>query len=526
MSLRRCLFPSFRATHPALFFVGFAIAVVQVALSLGLTVLGGVVPSIYAPLLPLASTVVVLLLTLPLAVGIYLPVRERTESVGETLRVATDAVRRYYLRVLASKLAAFGAALGMAIGGTALSLVLHTVVRYGRYATGNPGTPNAWLATWTFPSLFVGFLVAGILVTRFADVSTAFGDATPRAAWRSSAAFARREPLSFLGYAAVVTALLGPSQALPFAFASTEGVAVVVGLVLVVGSVGLVLASALHVTYFERVVEPPGTSASSSSVRWTRVAAVAVVLVAAVAGASYVRTTDLGSGQDEIQSLPDDPHAAYAVAANNTANANRRYVIQRRNESHSDGEYRTTDRAGIDYDDRQIYVYVHGEDVVVGGYMEEGTYATLNSGRATGSLKTLSRDTGNWAVTAAPMYGFVAGSGSNSIPPTTVDWAVASENESTIVYRTDDEDQILEALGPDWHAGATKPLSEDSYAEVYVDRERAIITRLRFHLHSLATGDNFTYVTRYEDVGTADLERPPGIGPREPLEWFWDVLFY
>lgn len=59
-----------------------------------------------------------------------------------------------------------------------------------------------------------------------------------------------------------------------------------------------------------------------------------------------------------------------------------------------------------------------------------------------------------------------------------------------------------------------------------IDRDRQVVTRVRYRFHSQETNRSYLYENRYEEVGTADLNRPDAIGPRGPLEWVWDLAYY
>lgn len=536
MSLPRSVRPATRAIHPSLFLVGLAVAVVQAFLFLGMAAVEASVSPVYAPLFDLVGRFAVLVLTMPLVVGVYEPVRERTVGIEETLRVAAGATRRRYTSILAANLAAFAVAVGVAMVGTSVAFVLATVVRYARYATGAPGQPVAVVAVWTFPLVFVVVLVAGLLTTRFADVFVAYGEESPRTAWRSSLAFARAEPRSFLGYAFVTVVLLGTGQLLPFAFGRTDAAVAVVaaiGLVAVVGAVGLVLASALHVTYFEGTVRPTMPSTPTGIRRLggatATVVTLAVVLVAAIGGAGYVRAADVGVDQAEIRSLPDDTRAAYGVAANNTRDANHRREVMVRNASDPGSERRIASRSAIDYDDRRVSIFHYGDEPNqrVGSFHGEGTIAMPSGGAGSwrAAFGPVTRDRRGWTVVAMPGYAVTDPEDVAQVPNPGSDWTVSTVNESTIVYRVDRPDAVAAAV-PGSYAGSRGGLAEDSVLVVTVDRERAVLDHARFRLRSRETGHAYDYEMRYSAVGTADLDRPDEIGRRAPLEWFWDVLYY
>lgn len=531
MSLRRSVAPSIRAIHPALFLVGFAVVALQAALSFALAAVESTLSPVYSPLFVLGGPLIVAVFTLPLAVGLYEPVREGTDGARETLRDAVRAIRRRYRTVLAANLTALAVAAGVALAGTAIALVLGTTLRYAQYATGDPGRPVAFLTVWAFPLLFAAFLAGGVLVTRFADVFAAYEGEGPRAAWRSSAVFARRKPVSFLGYALATVVLLGTAQTLQYALGQVDDVASLaagIGAILVVGTVGFTLASALHVTYFERTVVPAARAVPRVTTRWTRVAAVAVVLVAAVAGAGYVRAVDAGAGQAEMQALSEDPEAAYAVAANNTREANHRRTVLARNASEADSEWRKTSESAVDYDDRRVSITYYGDDpdLRVGTYHSEGTIAMPGGGGSwQGTFDPVTRERNGWTVVAMPGYAVTDPTDVAPVPDPEADWSVARANESMIVYQVADLNDVATAF-PTSYAGMNGELANDSYLRIVVDRERGVVDTVRIRAHSLETGHAYEYEMRYRAGETVDVERPEAIGSRSPLEWVWDVLYY
>lgn len=247
----------------------------------------------------------------------------------------------------------------------------------------------------------------------------------------------------------------------------------------------------------------------------------------AVVGAGVVRTADLGAGQAEPTPLPDDPTAAYAVAANNTADANYRRTVRSRNASDPDDSFRTISRSGVDHDDRQAYVYLHGEDLVIGGYYDEGVVAMRNGVTSMASLTSapLARQDGDWRVVAAPGYGVIGPAAQSRVPDPAVDWTLAERTESTLVYRVDDGEEIRTVV-PRPYRGMEGELAADSEVTVTVDRKRGVLTGATYRLYSRETGERFVYEVEYEAVGTADLRRPEAIGPRTPVERLWDALDY
>ena len=537
MSLKSSLVPAFHVVErrPGLLVVGVAVGFLQTGLWTAISAFVGVGDPALRLLWPLLAFALVSL-TVPLYAGIYVPITEPPVDVRRTLQKAATAIRRHYGSLFATDVLASFVAVVLAFGAVLVWLVGSTVVRYGRYALANPAAPYAMESAYLgFGALFLG-LGVGLLGVRFAGVLVLFEGASPRRAWRPSLRFARRRPLSLLGFGVVVALLYsGPGLAgrLVAESASGERVAVLVSVVVtaVLGGVGLTLAAALHVVYFDRTVAPTvavRSPARSKEVRWLRIAAVAVVLTATVGGAVAVRVEDVRPADRDRAALPDDPRDAYVVAASNTVGSSHRRVSLMKNTSESNATFHILSRTGVDYRDRQAYVYFVERDSgrVFGGYYGEGTMALRNTGGRWSGF--FSRQTDNWSVGSLPGYGVARpqGSFSSSVPGPKVNWTTVDANASTLRFRVEEPTAIRAALAPESYAGLGGNMTNDSHLTAFVDRERAVITRVVFHLHSRDTGKDVSYVVRFGSVGTADLQRPEPIGPREPLEWVWDACYY
>lgn len=541
MSLLGDVVPAFRAfdRRPSLLWVGLAVGVVQAGTGFAASAAAGVVGPAGGQLVAPFAVGVAALFTLPLYAGIYVPIARPPAGARETLAVAAGAVGRRYRRLLVANLLAAGVAVAFALVVGLLSLVVSTGARYARYALADPGVPYPMESVYLgMGSLFLGLWLGGLCV-RFADVFVLFGDASPRHAWRSSLGFARLRPLSVLGFGATVTALhAAPALAGRFAAGFLGGgvaaTVLQVGVTAALASVGIGLVGALQAVYFDRTVAPTvertlETAAQSDGVRWARVGLAAAVLVAAVGGAVFVRTADVRSVDRERAALPDDPAAAYDVAATNTGRSNHRRVVLARNLSDPNATLSVHQRSAVDYRDRQSYVYFRraesGQEF--GSYFAEGTLAMRNSGgRASGLL---AYQAGNWSVIAGPGYALASPGdiAESAIPaPDGVRWTVVDRNASTFVLRAEDPGTIRELLSPESYAGMGGNMTDDSYLTVFVDRDRGVVSRAVFRLHSRETGRNFRYAVRFSEVGTADLRRPEELGPRRPLEWAWDAVYY
>ena len=547
MSLREDVEPAFRAVQrrPALLLVGVVIGLLQLGLLIVGTIIAGIAGPVAGRVLgPFVSSLLILL-TLPLYVGIYVPVVEPAVSPRKTLEIAARAIRRYYGSVLRADLIASAVAVCLTLGVVALWLVVSTGVRYARYAVADPGPPYSMESVYLgMVALFVGIALSGLAV-RFADAFVAFEGDDPRTAWRASLRFARRRPLSLLGFGVVVSVLqLGPGLVLNFvADLSGDGpTATLLGFAVgaVLGGIGLTLAAGLHAVYFHRTVRPTVERTEGSTrparptrretdIAWSRVAVAALILTASVGASVAVRAGDVRPVNDERAALPDDPIGAYEIAARNTARSNHRQVVLSQNLSDSNSTLSPHLRMGVDYHDRQVYVYFTNPstDQEFGSYFADGTLAMRNSGwrRAGVSAHRAS----NWTIIPAPGYALADPRdtvSSSSIPSPDVNWTVVSRNASTFVLGVEQPSVVRDALHPETYAGMGGNMSDVSYLEVYVDRERAVVRKARFRLHSHDTGRDFEYRTRFEEVGTADLRRPPAIGSRGPLEWAWDVVYY
>lgn len=545
MSLGNDVRPAVRAVdrRPALLAVGATIWLVQ----FGLVVAGSALAEIALGglgrfIAPVVSGVLVLF-TLPLYAGIYAPATAQPVGAQRTVGRAVEAVRRTYRSLLVADLVATVVACVLGFTVVLLWLVVSTGVRYARYALADPGLPYAMESVYlAAASLGLGITLGGLAV-RFADTFVLFEDVPPRRAWRSSLRFARQQPLSLLGFGVAVAVLhAGPGLASGFVgrtlfsgwFADVLGGFVAVTL----GSVGLTLAATLQAVYFERTVAPAVTSGSKAKseaasenqtgTRWLRVATVCVLVVAAVGGSVAVRTADVRPVEHEPEALPDEPTAAYEVAASNTVNANHRRVVLAANLSDPNATLSPMVRTGVDYRDRQAYVYFTDDSgEMTGSYYAEGTLALRNTYGTWSGL--LAYGAGNWSAIAGPGYALAQPRyvlSETVVPNPDANWTVVARNDSTLVFRVDEETAIREANPSASYAGTTGNLTNDSYVEVTVDRERGVVREAVLHLHSLDTGRHFRYVIRFESVGTADLERPDVLGQRTAFEWAWDVFYY
>lgn len=562
MSLRRSLAATADALTPGQLLVAAAVAVLQAGGLVTGRILGrALLPFWGGPI----GTLVALFVVAPLAVAVYAPVLADGEDtadgeeevngdgISDIARTAARAVGDRYVPVLVATVVAGLVVVGVGLAAALFWLAADTVVQFVRYATADPSPPSA-IAQAQLAGLAgaLGALGAGVVV-RFADVLAFDRErrVDARRAWRRSVRFCRLEPVALLGYVAVVLgvglaasaagAVLGPAAgglAGPGSGSPGQGspAAIVARLAAVLGSTAVIAAvgGTLHAAFYRETVAPALDDSADASVEedstegpatgWigvpelptgrARAVVLALLLLATVLGTGAVRVTDPAVGSDGMAPLPDDPVAAYETAAANTAGTSHRYEVQRRNLS-AGGPFRTTTRAAIDYDDRELSVFIYGEDdLTVGGYFAEGTFATHQSNRGR-----------EWVVRPLPGFGVSSGDPGTKLPDASANWSVERRNASAIVLGLDRPDAVASVLD-EGYLGSYDGLVEESWLRVVIDRDRAVVDSVQFRLHSRETGHAYRYRIRYSEVGTADVRRPPVIDGRGPIEWFWDALYY
>lgn len=573
--------------RPSVVAVGVTIALIQVLVGLLAWIIGVSVAPLVPELVGVTVASVAVTITLPLLVSLYGPLRAdgaAPDSLAGTARTAGSAIRTHGPSVFAGTVVAEGVALGLGTAGWAVVFVLSTAVRWVRYQVASPHPP---FPMEPFLVQFAGFVIAltaARLAVRFADLAIVVRGVRPRHAWRSSLEVVRSAPGAVLGYGVVVgtvAAIPGvlaslvsgvtrsilrpmlrapppgvtvPGDSTPLSVSLAGDLAGVAVLVLL-GGIALAAVAALHLSLYEQVVDArgsgltgphagdvaPGNGPGPSTGREggeyghgrpaitapsrSGVLLALLVLLAAVGAAGAVRAADPRPVTEPELPLPADPGAALDAAVENTASASRRVRLRGRNESTENGSWRLLHRAGVDYHDRQLYVYFYGEDGhEVGAYHAEGALAMKNSGGRGG---VLSGNAENWVLLPLPGY-IVAARGGNvgSFPATDLPWKVVRANDSSLVLRVDRGPLVRSAFDPYDLRGIGPDQHPDSYVRVVVDRRRGVLDRVEAHLHSRETGRAFSYVVEYTDVGTADVRRPAPLGARRPLEWFWDVLYY
>lgn len=529
MGLREDVGPAIRAIYRALFLVSGAIMLATIAVTLGLELAISAFPD-SIPFIRIAMLLVVMALTFPLLVALYAPLSERQDGVVPTLRESWRAVRTQFRSLLVAN----GVALAVAIATGLLAVlswyVLATGLRLSMYVLWGSRFSSSMQILYELAVAFTIGFGAGLFVTRFADLFVAFEDANPRRAWRSSAEFVRGHPVSFLGYVALTLGLSGMATVFLGFVNEMEGSVPGVTAIVVIGSVSALLWAAIHVGYFQ------GTVAASVTVQgavwllpWRRIGVGLAILSIVVAGAAVVRVADVGAGPEPIEPLPDDPGAAYAVGIENTADANHRLALTSRNRSATES-FGLRMRTGLDYDDRQLYVYFYDENGTsqAGGFLAEGTYsARFGDGMATNGSLAATHSTGEWNVEHLPVFVIATEGTYTDLPATDVTPAVSAENDSKLVYRIDDPETLADAQrGETILLGMQGGFANDSTLRIIVDRKRAIVEEVQATYRSKETGQAYDYRWQFSDVGTADLERPDAIGQRHPIAWMWDAIVY
>ncbi|MFW6436584.1 MAG: hypothetical protein ACOCYZ_03010 [Halococcoides sp.] len=445
----------------------------------------------------LFPTVLTMLLVV-LLVGV---VDTEGDGFGDRFRAAVAVFEKRGIALPTAVLTAVSVAVATAIGAAAVVYTILTAVRAGWYASGGDPVHKLFMLETGFTVVLAAVFAVALATVRFTDLLALEGSSS-RWAWLDSAVLLRDRPLLFVGdvlgtlavmslFASVLDRVLRSGfDVLPL---------VVSGLV---AALALVAYAIAHVEVFDRFrfdADRPDVSRRTLSL----VAIAAIVIVAATGGAAAVRVTDAFDGQDAIESLPEDPTDAVAVALENTRAANHRVTIAERNLSR-DREATVDTHVTIDYDDRRFLGYSFDGDTARGMYLAEGTTARASDIPRDGT--TLRPGSADWAVDPFPRGQFADDSGLAAVPEAASISEIRSENETTIVAtgRTDRRDRQM---------------------RVVVDRQRGVLDRVRIQ-YTAENGHTYTETRVFDDVGTATVERPSSMGPRQPLSWLWDALLY
>lgn len=538
-------------TQPELFVLGAGIAVIQIGLYT-LFILGfELMVSTATTLIEFIAFTGSFILVFPLCVGIYELVLSPApdESASKTLRRGVTIGAQRYRVVFRTDvlIAAASAFIGLFVGlGW---YVIATIGRYVRYIVADPAAPSAFESLYLIGMAVVigGFL--GSFLFRFGDVLTAFYGHSPTAAVAKSAAACRKNIAPLFGLAAVlvglqlspIAILAGLSKiSLPASEPSSLALGALVLVAVALHAIVITVGSVLHATFFTHHISPYVETSYPSSLsfgqfwsdqslaRWT---VAIVLLLGLVSGAAAVRTIDPGvhSAPDITPITTDNPDEAVRVAAVTTASSSHRQTLYTRNRSNEESSYRLKVRSGIDYADRQTYVYYTREDgTEFGGFFGEGTMAMLRPGGQLVGLTAYQR--GPWTVQAAPAWGISGGSASaeKMVVPNgpREGWQLIHANESRMVVRITESDAIQNALRGRSLDGLGTPLANQSHVTVIIDRKRGVLDEVHFQLHSESTARNHEYRLKYHEVGSANLKRPEVIQDRPLAETVWDAIYY
>lgn len=538
MTLREDLGPAVRALgrRPALIVVGVAIAALwtlaTVVASVGTVLFAPpVVGRVLSPLVLLAVWIPVY----PLLVGLFGPLAEPPAGPGATLRSAVRAIGANYLRLSSVAAVATAVAVVVALLLALLWLPTDTVVRYARYAVADPGDPFPTESLlWLVGTVVVGYTVGTVLV-RFADTAVVFDDRTPRAAVAASLRFARHHPISHAGFYLLVGTIGVAGTVLGGAIPALLGIggdglaALLVSLPFT--GLAITMIAAIQATYYRRTVGPAVDALGERrALPWRRIGLAAAVLVAAVGGAVYVRSHDVRPIDDDPDALPETPDAAFETAFENTASTNHRVAMTAYNRTVGDAELsRTT--AIVDYEDRQLLLFLGDRDITLGGYFDPGVLGTYPGG--TTGYERVVRDASNWTRLPSPGWGIAAGREDEvygALPGPDADvadgeWTVTTDTAETLVLRVEDPSVVERAADEINVQGRDQALGEGSYFEVHIDRANGTLVRSDLYLATAEYGD-LQYVTELTAVGAADAERPPALDEPGPVEWFWRTLYY
>lgn len=507
---------AFRSLSPSLFIAAVTVAAIQSLFAVGgdlvRSQMGTELDLALGPVVAVTATV----LLLPLYVGLYAIVREES-----SVRSAIAVVRENYRKVFVADAFAVGFAIVTALAGAVIVLGAHTAVRYSEYAGGRV-TPPFHLDA--FGLLVLGATAGywlGFLLTRFADVLVAFDERSPRTAWVGSLRYVRRRPLSFAGYALLVTLLLGLPKLVNVVLAESRVVGSLssrLAIGMLVGGVGLALVAALHVSYFEGSVRPAlGTDPVTISRR--RLALVGIVLLSATAGTAVVRTADLAVDDGTPQPLPATASDGADVAIENTFSSNYRWVITYRNASAGE-TLRRSESVAVDYREREMRIKFFGDEGIrfMGGYFGEGIIAAQPTMNETAVRPEVLNER------SLPGFSLV-GRDAQETRLDDVDWRFVNETDDTYTYRIDDSDAILSSFRGG-RRGTRGGLASDSRATLVVNRSSGYVDHVTYHLRSRETGNAYTYVDRFVDVGGDPVDRPATLGSPRWYEWLYDALYY
>jgi hypothetical protein len=409
--------------------------------------------------------------------------------------------------------------------GTGLFLVVDTAVRYGLYWLGNGPLSMAVVLGVPLSGVGAGTIVAWGLLVPAVERAAAGTD------WRSLA----RAPLT-AATAPLSTGVVLAAHLVVGVLAAVAGIAgfVAVGpgvrgpspaMIAGVAGAGLVLVLA---GCYPAVAALANRWESHSEIPVRRVAVVAILCVALVAGATAIRVTETRP-TGSAEAVPQNPSAAYATAVANTESTS--HVLTH---SRDDGEASVTwtvDRADRQY--RQTSDLGGGATTV---YADPGAiYATRGGEAGTLTWQTVPfdlaerRDSG-WTALAYPAYWRVAGQsyvldrGGFGLPEAcTGEWETVAENDGMRTLALTDGDAVFTAL---FDVRPERIDYESAEIRMRIDTDRGVIEVGRASLNATTPERNVSFEARYEVLTGRDVETPNPPGPRTPREWVWKLFAY
>jgi len=408
--------------------------------------------------------------------------------------------------------------------GTGLFLVADTLVRYWLYWAGYDPLSMA---------ILLGLPLLGVAV----GTTTAWGLFVPvvdRVVAGSSLRVVVRAPLVALSAprpTAGVFAVFGAAGI----FAAVGGISGLVatgpgrpGILpgVATGLAGALLALAAVVCYPVVAVLADGLRPPEDAPT-ARLAVAVVVFVAAVAGASAVRVTETRPA-DGLESLPENPTSAYAVAVENTESTDHRLTHVR-----GDGARVVTT---VDRTDRQFEQLVDFGGPGSRLYADAGAVYASRGGETaelvwrTRPFALAERTEEAWTALAYPAYWRLAGpsydvdGGEFGLPEAgTGEWQTVNETADTRTLVLADGDAVFAALFPTRPERVTYETAE---IRMRVDSEHGVVTGGRARLNATTPERNLRVTMRFTVRTGVDIEAPRPPAPHTPREWVWKLFAY
>lgn len=275
----------------------------------------------------------------------------------------------------------------------------------------------------------------------------------------------------------------------------------------------------------------PSALPSRDGPRNVAVVLLAMLLVSApMMATAAVRVDDTGFADAERRDLPEEPSAALSAATANTLDRSYRRTETVR--VRRDGNWSTTRRIrAADRQDRQYWLLTSDEDVTLRSFFGEGVMAAADEGAGVSGDGPLGWRRGEWAADAGTPGAFLSeGANVETVHPG-APWEVVEQNDTAVVLGIDGA--ATASATPNVPIDDRYRVHENATARVVVDRERGVLesTRIDATYYRVEDGNRtdrrvVDMARRYENVGTHDVQRPDALGPRRPVEWLWDFLYY